>query len=103
MSLILTFPGSRIEPSEYRSTEPVTCAVCGWSGDAEVNAGEYDILDGIPDHPWQLGFNGDVVCHDCSLFCNGCGEDLLDRGVYLGVCADGELLCEFCAGEAMCP
>lgn len=103
MSLIVTFPGSRTEPREYVSTEPVECIVCGWTGDAEDHAGDYRLLHGIPRN-YLWAFSGDSICHDCSLFCADCGEDLLDGGDFLGCAADDEtLLCWFCMADALCP
>lgn len=103
MSLIRTFPGSRYEPAEYRATEPVECIVCGWAGDADYDSGEYHILHGIP-HDYLWAMSGDAICHDCSLYCAGCGEDLLDGGDFIGCAADDEtLLCWFCMADALCP
>ena len=100
MSLVCVFPGSRLEPAEYVSTEPVTCVRCGWEGDAEENVGEYHILSGpLPGHPHSD--EGDVICSDCSVFCEDCGEDLMDKGDYLGALVDRVPLCWFCVSEAL--
>ncbi len=103
MALILHFPGSRTEPAEYVSTDPVHCVVCGWDGDREENAGDYHTLEGIPaGYPWA--HDDDVACHDCTIYCAGCGEDLLDGGSFIGACSfDSQLWCWQCISEALCP
>ena len=102
MSLVCVFPGSRLEPAEYVSTEPVHCVRCGWDGDAEANAGEYHILHGIP-AGYREAVDGDAICHDCSLYCEGCGEDLLDRSDFIGAAVDGTLYCWWCMADALAP
>lgn len=100
MTMVCTFPGSRVEPAEYTPNDPVECIQCGWVGDAEDNSGEYDTLRNIPeDYPWAM--SGDAICHDCTLSCADCGEDLLDGGVFLGCAVDDRLMCWFCMGDAI--
>jgi hypothetical protein len=103
MGNVLHFPGSRTEQAEYVSTDPVRCVVCGWEGDREDHEGEYRILEGIPvGYPWAQ--DGDAVCHDCTIFCAGCGSDLLDQGVFIGACEFAQKLwCWECISEALCP
>ncbi|MFZ3343351.1 MAG: hypothetical protein WA213_20910 [Terriglobales bacterium] len=103
MSLQLIYPASHAGPAEYRPTDPVECTVCGWVGDRDYHQGDYSTLHGVPEL-YLYAMSGDTICHDCSLFCADCGEDLLDDGDFLGCAADDEtLLCWFCMADALCP
>ena len=100
MSAYLGYPGSRTEPAEHIPVEPVTCVVCGWWGEAEVHSGDYRRLRCMPfNHPEYA--SEDVICNDCTLYCVDCGDDLLDKGDFLGCYAGGALLCWPCMADAV--